>query len=377
MPPQHPETRLVHAAAEPDAATGGLSPAIDLSTTFARTPDYALPAGLLYGREGNPVRERLERALAELEGGAAAAAFASGVAAAHAAFMAQRPGDLVLMPAGGYSGIRRLATSVLGPWGLRAEFVDERAPGAYEAAIVARRPALVWIETPANPMWGITDIAAVAAAAHAAGARVLADNTVATPAGQSPLALGADVVLHATTKAIGGHSDVTGGALVAREADAWFARVREVQALAGGVPSPFDCWLVLRGLRTLAVRLERQSATAMRLAAALAAHPRVARVHYPGLASHPGHAVAARQMRRFSGLLSFEVAGTRDDALRVVGALRLIHRATSLGGVESLAEHRRTVEAADSPTPDTLIRVSCGLEHPDDLLADLGAALGG
>lgn len=375
MSAHHPETRLVHAAAEPDPATGSLAPAIDLSTTFARDAEYALPAGFLYGREGNPVRDRLERALAALEGGASAAAFASGVAAAHAALMAQRPGDLVLMPAGGYSGIRKLVTTVFVPWGLRVAFVDERLPGAYEAAIAAEPPALVWIETPSNPRWGITDIAAVSAAARAAGARVLADNTVATPLGQSPLALGADVVLHATTKAIGGHSDVTGGALVARDADAWFARVREVQALAGGVPSPFDSWLVLRGLRTLAVRLERQSATAMALATALAAHPGVARVHYPGLASHPGHDVAARQMRRFSGLLSFEVAGTRADALRVVGALRLFHRATSLGGVESLAEHRRSVEAPDSPTPETLIRLSCGLEHPDDLLADLRTAL--
>lgn len=370
-------TRLVHAGGTHDPVTGAIGVPLHFATTFGRDPDNALPADFLYGRYGNPTRATLETALAEIEGGAAAAAFASGLAAAAAMLQALRPGDRVILPEGVYSGVRSLVTTVFGPWGLRATFVDERDPAAWTRALAEGPAALVWIESPSNPLWNVTDIAAVASAAHAHGARVVVDNTVATPLGQSPLALGADVVLHSTTKYLGGHSDVTGGALIHRATDAWWERTLELQKLVGGVPAPFDCWLILRGLRTLQVRVARQSATAQRVAESLAAHPSVRAVHYPGLATHRGHAVARQQMRHFTGMLSFEHAGGRDGALRTLGRFRLFARATSLGGVESLAEHRKSVEAPETPTPDSLIRLSIGLEDPADLLADLQQALDG
>lgn len=369
------QSRLVHAGHAPERAEGAVSPPIQMATTFARDDDNALIGPHLYGRYANPTRDALESALAELEGGAAALAFASGLAAASAIFQSLAPGDRVILPEGVYSGIRSLTGSIFGVWGLRAVFVDERDPGAYAAAIAAAPTALVWIESPSNPRWVVTDIAATCRAAHAASARVVVDNTVATPLGQSPLALGADVVLHATTKALGGHSDVTGGALVVRERSAWFERLGEIQRLIGGVPSPFDCWLILRGIRTLGVRFERQCASAQAVAEFLHAHPAIAAVHYPGLRSHGSHAIAATQMRMFSGLLSFEHAGGRAGALATLSRLRLFTRATSLGGVESLAEHRKTVEAPETPTPDSLVRLSIGLEHPRDLIADLAQAL--
>jgi cystathionine gamma-synthase len=235
---------------------------------------------------------------------------------------------------------------------------------------------LVWIETPSNPSCKIADIAAIAAAAREAGARSVVDNTWGTPILQQPLALGADGVMHSTTKYLGGHSDVLGGALVLRESGAWSERIRELQKLSGGVPSPFDCWLVLRGIRSLAARMRSHCESAQLVAEYLAGHARVERVYYPGLATHPGHAVAARQMRGgFGGMLSFEVAGGREGALAVVSGLMLITRATSLGGTESLIEHRRSVESADSPTPEGLLRLSVGLEHPADIVADLARGL--
>jgi cystathionine gamma-synthase len=369
------QSRLVHTGHSPADADGAVSPPIQMATTFARDDDNALLGPHLYGRYANPTRDALERALAELEGGQAALAFASGLAAASALLQSLAPGDRVVLPEGVYSGIRSLSSSIFAAWGLRAVFVDERVPGAYAAAIAAAPTALVWIESPSNPRWVVTDIADTVRAAHAASARVVVDNTVATPLGQSPLALGADVVLHATTKALGGHSDVTGGALVFRERSAWFDRVSEIQRLIGGVPSPFDCWLILRGIRTLGVRLERQCASAQAVAEFLHAHPAISAVHYPGLRSHGSHEIAARQMRMFSGLLSFEHAGGRAGALATLGRLRLFTRATSLGGVESLAEHRKTVEAPETPTPESLVRLSIGLEHPRDLIADLAQAL--
>lgn len=374
-PSLHPDTTTLHAGLSPDAATGALAPAIQMATTFARDAENALPGPYLYGRYANPTRDALEQALATLEQGAVARAFASGLAAATAVLQSLAPGARVLFPEGVYSGVRSLATTVFGPWGLVPVFVDERNPTAYAEAIAAAPTALVWIESPSNPRWVVTDIAAVAKAAHASGARVVVDNTVATPLGQSPLALGADVVLHATTKAIGGHSDVTGGALVFARDDAWAAQITELQKLGGAVPSPFDCWLILRGLRTLPVRFARQCESAQRVAEFLASHPAISAVHYPGLPSHAGHAVAEKQMRGFSGMLSFEHARGREGALRSLGALRLFARATSLGGVESLAEHRKTVESPDTPTPESLVRLSIGLEHPDDLIGDLRAAL--
>jgi cystathionine gamma-synthase len=234
---------------------------------------------------------------------------------------------------------------------------------------------LVWVETPSNPIWKVTDIARVAAIAHAAGARCACDNTVATPILQSPLRHGADLVVHATTKYLGGHGDVLGGAVVAASGDRFFDRVRAIQISGGAVPSPFDCWLVLRGIRTLPYRMRAHSEHAMKVAVYLATHGRVERVHYPGLADHAGHVVAARQMSAFGGMLSFEVRGGRAEAMAVAAKVRLFTRATSFGSTESLIEHRASIEGAGTRTADNLLRVSVGLEHPDDLIDDLAQAL--
>lgn len=369
------ETLCVHAGHAPDPATGAVAPPIHLSTTFERDPDGEYRRGFKYARDLNPNRQALETALAAIEGGAASLAFASGQAATNAVFQALRPGDHVLLPASVYYGTPRLAREVFGPWGLDVSIVDMRDVEAVRASL---RPAtrLVWLETPSNPLLSITDIARVASVAHEAGAHVVVDNTWATPVGQRPLELGADLVMHATTKYLGGHSDVMGGALITRADDEFFGRLRLIQQAGGAVASPFDSWLVLRGLRTLPWRVRAQSANAEAVARFLSGHPRVKAVHYPGLASHPGHDVVARQMLLPGGMASFEVHGGRDEAMAVVARLELFTRATSLGGTESLIEHRASVEGPTSTTPPGLLRMSIGLEHPDDLIADLERALG-
>jgi cystathionine gamma-synthase len=373
------DTLAVHAGHHADPATGAVSPPIHLSTTFERAADGSLPHGFSYARDNNPNRAALESALAQLEGGAGALAFASGSAATLALFQSLRPGDHVVAPDDAYYGTMRLLREALGPWGLEASFVRMADLDAVRAAL---RPTtrLVWAETPSNPLIGVTDVAAVAEIAHAAGARLAVDNTWATPVLTRPFALGADFVMHSTTKYLGGHSDVLGGALLAREENETFARARLLQKVGGAVPSPFDAWLVLRGLRTLPVRVRAHSAHALRVAQAMRAHPGILAVHYPGLDDDPGHAVALRQMAadgepRFGGMLSIRVRGGRDAAIGMAGRLRLFTRATSLGGSESLVEHRATVEGGLTRTPDDLLRVAVGLEHPDDLIADLEQAL--
>jgi cystathionine gamma-synthase len=368
------ETLAVHAGQSPDPATGAVAPPIQLSTTFARADDGSLPAGFIYSRDDNPNRRALEQCLAALEGGEAALAFASGMAATTAVFQALAAGDHVIAPIDAYYGTGRLLREVFDRWGLAVSFVDLTDIAALEAAI---RPAtrLVWVETPSNPLLRVTDIAALCDVARRAGARVAVDNTWATPLGQQPLALGADVVMHATTKYLSGHSDVLGGALVFRSDDEFLQRIRVIQKVGGAVPSPFDCWLVLRGIRTLPYRVRAQSDHAERVARFLERHPRVTEVHYPGLERHPAHAVASRQMRLFGGMLSFEVSG-RPAALDLARRCRLFTNATSLGGVESLIEHRASVEGPATRTPEGLLRCSIGLEHPDDLIDDLTQALG-
>lgn len=369
------DTLAVHAGHGPDPTTGAVSPPIHLSTTFAREADGSLHDGFLYSRSDNPCRRGLETALAGLEGGRAALAFASGMAATAALLQTLGPGDHVLAPADAYYATGKLLREVMGPWGLASSFVDLTDLDAVRAALTPRT-RLVWIETPSNPRLAITDIAAVAALAREAGARVACDNTWATPLLQRPLELGADVVMHATTKYLGGHSDVTGGALVLVEEGELAARLRTTQALAGGVPSPFDCWLVHRGIRTLPQRMRAHCDNAEAVARFLAADRRVEAVHYPGLPDDRGHPVARRQMRRFGGMVSFEVPGGASAALALVGRVRLFTRATSLGGTESLLEHRASVEGPESRTPPGLLRLSIGLEHPDDLIEDLDQALG-
>ena len=369
------ETLLVHGGHVPDPATGAVSPPIYLSTNFAREPDGSLPHGYLYARSENPNRLALERALAPLEGGALALAFASGMAATTAVFQSLQAGDHVILPNDAYYGTTKVLREVFGRWGLAYSSVGMTDPGAVERAVTSRT-RLVWIETPSNPALAVTDIAAVSRIAHAAGALVACDNTWATPLLQRPIDLGADIVMHATTKYLAGHGDVTGGALVLREDGELAARLRTVQTVGGAVPSPLDCWLVQRGMRTLAYRMRGHCDNAERVAEFLAGHPAVEIVHYPGLAGDAGHDVAGRQMRRYGGMVSMQIRGGAAPALGVASRVRLFTRATSLGGPESLIEHRASVEGAGSATPPGLLRMSIGLEHPDDLIEDLDQALG-
>ena len=369
------ETLAVHAGLEVDPTTRALTPPIHLSTTFERDPDGSFSGGYIYSRSANPNRGALESCLAALEAGSAAAAFASGSAATAAVFQALRPGDHVVAPLDAYYGTTKLLREVFADWGLTSSFVDMSDLAAVRAAV---RPGtrLVWVETPSNPLLKVTDIAAVAEIAHAAGAWLACDNTLATPVITRPLDLGADLVVHATTKYLGGHSDVLGGAVIARADDELFGRVRLVQTTAGAVAAPFDCWLVLRGVRTLPWRMRAHSDSALAVARFLSEHPNVEAVHYPALPNHSGHELAARQMALSGGMLSFEVRGGRDAAFAAAARLQLITRATSLGGTESLIEHRQSIEGPASTTPAGLLRLSVGLEHSDDLIADLRQALG-
>jgi cystathionine gamma-synthase len=371
------DTIAVHAGRKADPATGAVTPSPVFSTTFERSPDGTMPRGFVYSRTESPSRGALEEALAALEGGEEAVAFASGQAATAAILHALAPGARVVFPDDIYHGTRALVKTEFARWGVTAEFADFTDLPAVERAI-GNSAQLVWIETPSNPRLRISDIAAVAKLGRAAGALVAADNTWATPVLSRPLSLGVDVVMHSTTKYIGGHSDVLGGALVLGSScpTEIRTRVRSWQKLGGATPAPFDCWLLLRSLTTMPVRVRAQSQTAEQLAAWLSTHPRVERVNYPGLTSHPGYAIAASQMRMPGAMLSFEVRGGCEQARDVAAKVKLITRATSLGGVESLIEHRKLVEGPDSNTPDNLLRFSVGLEHVEDLKGDLQQALG-
>jgi cystathionine gamma-synthase len=369
-----PETLAVHAARAPDPGTGAVAPPLHLSTTFERAPDGDYPHGFQYGRSGNPTREALERSIAVLEGAAEALCFASGTAASMAAFALLRPGDHVVAPTECYYGTIRQLRELVGTMGVSITQADSWDPEALQDAWT---PAtrMLWIETPSNPRLRITDIAGAAQMAHARGALLACDSTFATPVLQQPLALGADIVMHSTTKFLAGHSDVTGGVLAVRQRGDTLQALRNYQHQAGAVPSPFDCWMIRRSIMTLPLRVRAQSESAALVARFLAGHPGIEQVHYPGLESHPGHDVAARQMGGFGSMLSFEVAGGAPSAMQVAARMRLFTRATSLGSVESLVEHRASIEGPDTRTPQGLLRLSIGLEHPDDLIADLAQAL--
>lgn len=369
------DTLAAHAGVEPEPVAGGLAPPIHLSSTYARDPDGTYSKGYMYGRADNPTRHQLERALATLEGGAAAAAFGSGHASVHALLAALRPGDRVVMPSDVYHGIRTMALDLFGPWGLKVDFVDlwdEKAT----AQALGTPTRLVWAETPSNPLLRVTDIERLAGQARKAGALLAVDNTWGTPALQRPLELGADLVMHSTTKYLSGHGDVLGGALIAKAEDDFFGRIIALQKLAGAMQSPFDAWLVLRGMRSLAPRMRAHCENAQLVAEFLSARKGVTTVHYPGLESHPQHAIAMKQMSDTGGMLSIQVAGGQAGAMRVASRVKLFTRATSLGSTESLIEHRRSVEGPHSTTPDDLLRLSIGLEHPADLIEDLDQALG-
>ena len=370
----HPETLAIHAGHRPDPVTGAVTTPIVLSSTFERAPDLSYPSGHNYGRSGNPNRAELETVLAVLEGGAEAAAFASGSAATFAAVAALAPGDHVIAPLDAYYGTR-LVMAEKERWGLTATFVDQTDLNAVRAAV---RPTtrMIWIETPSNPLLTVTDIQALAEIAHAAGAIAVVDNTWPSPVGQRPLSLGADLIMHSTTKYLGGHSDLTGGALVTRTTSEYWARIRNAQKEAGAIPSAFDCWLLLRGIRTLPWRVRAHSANAVAVAEFLASHPKIEAVHYPGLATHPARAIIARQMLLPGGMLSIQVKGGMEAAVAMTNRLKIITRATSLGGVESLIEHRQSIEGPTTRAPANLLRVSVGLEHPHDLKGDFEQALG-
>ena len=368
-------TRAVQAATSaPPCNHRAVAAPIVLSTTFERDDEGAYSGGFEYAREDNPNRAALEVALAALEGGTECAAFASGMAATGALFHALRPRDHVVIARDTYWGVRVMVEELFAPWGLEATFAHGTDADAVAAA-VRPQTRLIFIETPANPLMGITDIAAVARIAHDAGALLACDNTLPTPAFQQPIACGADIVVHATTKALAGHHDAMGGALVAARADEYWARVRMQQKVGGAVPSPFAAWLTLRGIASLVPRVRWHDASALAIARFLATQPAVSDVLHPGLETHPQFALAARQMTGVGGLFSFRVAGGRDAALDVAARLRLFHRATSFGGVESLVEHRASVEGPKSTTPDDLLRLAIGLEDPADLIADLESAL--
>ena len=368
------ETLAVHAGHQVDPSTGAIAPPIYLSTTFERQTDGSYPQGYNYIRDNNPNREALEQCLCQLEGGIAAAAFSSGSAATMSIFQSLQPGNHVIAPLDAYSGTISLLREIFAPWNLSVTFVDMTNTTAVEQAIQPNTK-LIWVETPSNPMLKITDIVKIADIAHQANAVCVCDNTWATPIGQSPFKYGADLVVHATTKYLGGHSDVMGGVAITKVEDDFFQQLRKVQKTGGAVASPFDAWLVLRGIQTLPYRMRAHSENALKIATFLDEHPNVETVHYPGLKQHPGHEIATSQMQLFGGMLSFQIKGRREKAFAVAAKVKLFTRATSLGGVESLIEHRASIEGPTTKTPDNLLRVSVGLEHADDLIEDLAQAL--
>ena len=368
------ETKAIHLGHEVDPQTGAIAAPLYLSTTFERDADGSYPRGHIYSRLSNPNRDALERCLSGLEGGEAAAAFSSGLAAITAIFQALSPGDHVIASQELYHGTTHILQDIFEPWGLKVSFVDTTDLPSVAAA-VQDTTKIIFLETPSNPLLTIADISAIAAIAHKVGARCVCDNTWPTPMLQRPLELGADVVVHSTTKYFGGHSDVLGGVVISKVKDVFFDKIRMLQQIGGAVPAPFDCCLVLRGTQTLGCRIRNHSENAFAIAKFLQQHPKIERVFYPGLSDHPGHEIALRQMSQFGGMLSFQIKGTKEQAFAFTGKLKIIRRATSLGGVESLIEHRASIEGPQSKTPDNLLRFSVGLENVDDLIADLDAAL--
>jgi cystathionine gamma-synthase len=373
-----PETVAAQAGGGIDEATGAIVPPLHVATTFIRDPDNQYRKGYSYGRPDNATVRQAEAVLTALEGGTAGLVLASGMSAATATFLAlERPAHVVA-PKVMYWGLRKWLAEDAPSLGVEASFVDAADPAAIRAGVRPGKTRLIWIETPANPLWTITDIADTAAIAHEAGSLLAVDSTVQTPVLTQPIALGADIVMHSGTKYLNGHSDVIAGALVFARKDATWERAQRLRAMLGTILGPFEAALLLRGMRTLHVRVRHQCAAAMAMAQHFARHPRVEAVLYPGLPAHPGHAVAARQMSGgFGGMLSIRVKGGEAAAIAVAAKVQIWKRATSLGGVESLIEHRASIEGADSPCPPDLLRLSVGLESPADLIGDLEQAIAG
>ena len=371
-----PETIAAQALGWIDAATQAVTPPIHMSSTYLRDEDNQYRSGRVYARADNPAFDQAQAVLAQLELGADAALFASGMAAATAVFQALAPGDHVLAPKVMYWSLRNWLTNFATHWGLQVELIDMSDVAAVAAAIRPGKTRLVWIETPANPLWTITDIVALADVAHTAGALLAVDSTVATPVLTRPLTLGADIVMHAATKYLNGHSDLIAGVLVARENNAFWQHVKSIRAQLGGTMGSFEAWLLLRGMRTLFVRVRAACDSAQRIAEFFDGHAQVAEVLYPGLPQAPGHGVARRQMQGgFGGMLSIRVRGGEAAAVATAAKVVLWKRATSLGGTESLIEHRASIEGAGSPVPTDLLRLSVGIEDCQDLIDDLSKAL--
>ena len=376
--PPHPATLAAQALGSTDASTGAVVLPIHTATTFLRDPDNQYRRGRSYGRADNPSYDQPQELLTVLEGGAATLLFSSGMAAAAAVFQCLPRDAHVVAPRVMYWGLRSWLRNFAEPWGIAVDFVDATALDALRQAVRPGRTRLLWIETPANPLWSVTDIAGSAEIAHGAGALLAVDSTAATPVLTRPLALGADLVMHSATKYLNGHSDVIAGTLTTAREDAFWERLRAARSSGGAILGSFEAYLLLRGMRTLFPRVERACRSAQLIADALSQNPRVLEVLYPGLPEHRGHAVAARQMNGgFGGMLSVRVRGGAEAAIGVAARLEIWKRATSLGGVESLVEHRASVEGADSPAPPDLLRLSVGIEDPGDLIADLEAALEG
>jgi cystathionine gamma-synthase len=376
------ETLAIHAGQEPDPLTGSVVPPVYLTSTYKQDGVGGLRGGYEYSRSANPTRTALEQCLAALEGGGRALAFASGMAAEDCLLRTiAKPGDHVLIPDDAYGGTYRLFARVLADWGIGHTVVPVTDPAAIRDALAATKATVLWIETPTNPLLNIADIAELADAARAARALLVVDNTFASPYLQRPLELGADFVVHSTTKYLGGHSDVVGGAIVTADRHTEIAeRLGYIQNATGAVAGPFDAWLTLRGIKTLAVRMDRHCANATRIAEMLTSHPKVAQVLYPGLPGHPGHKTALAQMKEFGGIVSFRLRGGEQDAVRTCGRTRLFTLGESLGGVESLIEHpgrmtHASVAGSALEVPPDLIRLSVGIEDCDDLIEDLRQAL--
>jgi len=373
------ETLAAHGGAEPDPLVGAVVPPLQPSTTYARrAQDYELPGKASYTRDHNPTLEPVEKLLADLERGRAALVFSSGLAAAMAIVQALEPGDHMVAQRSLYWGLRAGLEEFCPRWGIDLDLIDMDDLAQLDAVLQPGRSKLVWLETPANPLWQVADIAAVAARCKAAGARLAVDNTVPTPVHSRPLDLGADLVMHSATKYLNGHSDVLAGAVVTAAEDVFWERILYNRSKIGGVLGAFEAWLLLRGLRTLYLRVERCSRSALAIAKHFEGHPAVAQVLYPGLASHAGHEVAQRQMSGgFGGMMSIRLVGGGVAALAAVKRTRVFLRATSLGGVESLIEHRATIEGTGGPVPEDLLRLSIGIEALEDLIEDLEQALDG
>ena len=372
-----PETRVAQGLGQIDEATGAITPSLHPSTTFVRDENYQLPRdGLKYGRDENPTHEFAENMLADLEEGADALLFSSGMAAATAVAQTLRPGDHVVAPKVMYWGLRNWLISFCDQWGIELDLFDTSDPDALGKTVSKGKTNLVWIETPCNPTWDVIDIAAAAEIAHGAGARLAVDSTVATPVLTQPIHLGADIVMHSATKYLGGHCDVVAGALVTADKDAEWEKIRENRLNAGAILGTLEAWLLQRSLRTLFLRVGKASESALTIAERFSGHRHLSAVLYPGLPDHPGHDIAKRQMDGgFGGMMSIRVNPDYDDPLNVVGRCALFKPATSLGGVESLIEHRATIEGDSSPVPKDLLRLSVGLESAEDLVADLEQAL--